>query len=62
MIGVYIIIMYLWVIVVVFFIIQVMWMLSAQHRRWLIGTVVVLASIRGLWNLSDQIVSGAHTH
>ena len=36
-----------------------MWMLSGRHRKWLVGGVIVMASVTGLWNLSDQIVSNA---
>ena len=32
-------------------------MLSGRHRKWLVGVVMVVASIAGLWNLSNQIVS-----
>ena len=33
-------------------------MLSGRHRKWLVGVVMVVASIAGLWNLSNQIVRG----
>ena len=32
-------------------------MLSGRQRKWLVGGVIVMASVTGLWNLSGQIVS-----